>query len=382
MAEEFRIDIGGPLHRLRRAAHLEGLGRWLLLLILAAWAPLVLLTLAERIATGRTEPLVRDFSVHVRLLIALPLFAVGERVLARLVDETVRRLLDEGYVPPASEARVRALLGRVARWRDAAQPESLLLAVAFLAGLAALLNLLPPAGVIHGVSESHYSVVRIWYALFSLPLFQFLLWRSLFRWALWVRLLLGLSRVPLRLLPAHADRHAGIAFLKLPTLAYGSLMTLALSSVLCAGWGTQIVLYGARMETFRPLFGAYVLLAVVVAFAPLVAFVPQLARARLAGNREYGGLVADYTQRFHARWIARADRADLLGTPDIQSLTDLGTSYRENVEHMQVFLFAPRDWVLLLVASFIPAVPLMFLQGSTQEAIKRLLHILVGGLPG
>ena len=43
MAEEFRLGIGGPLHRLERAAHLEPLGRLVPLLVGMTWAPLVVL---------------------------------------------------------------------------------------------------------------------------------------------------------------------------------------------------------------------------------------------------------------------------------------------------------------------------------------------------
>jgi hypothetical protein len=381
MAEELHLGIGGPLYRVARAARVERLGRLLLLMIAITWVPMLLFGLAQRIITARPDPLLRDLSVHARLLVALPLFLVAERLLDRLGVETISRLFDEGYIPSASSVRARALLRRITRWRDATLPESLLLAAALLSGVASLLGLLPAAGAIHGTVESRYTVTRIWYGLVSLPLFQFLLWHSLFRWALWVWALLGLSRLPLRLLPAHADRHAGIGFVKEPTLAYCSLMLLAVSSVLCAGWATQISMYGARLQSFKTLFFGYVLIAVVIAFAPLLMFVPQLVVARIVGRRQYGGLVTDYTSRFYERWIVGANRADLLGTPDIQSFADLGTSYRENIEQMHNLPFSSRDWIVLLIAALIPAVPLLFLEGPAHEVIKRILHLFLGGMP-
>jgi hypothetical protein len=216
----------------------------------------------------------------------------------------------------------------------------------------------------------------------SLPLFQFVLWRSLFRWALWVRVLAGLSRVPLRLLPAHADRRAGLAFLKEPTTAYCALILMAVSSVLCAGWETQIRMYGTEIETFRSLFFAFLLLGVLLAFGPLLLFVPQLFRARMVGLRQYGGLVSDYTHQFHQRWIDRAERPDVLGTSDIQSLADLGTSYRSNIEQMQVLIFSAVDWIALLVAAFVPALPLLLHHGPANDVIRKVLKLVVGGMPG
>jgi hypothetical protein len=382
MPEQFRIGIGGPFHRVERAAHIERLGRLVPLLIGITWVPLMLLTLTEWVVSRQSEPLIRDSSVHARMLVAVPLFVCGERVLDRLCGIAVARLFDEGYVPPSAVTRVRALLGRVAAWRDAVLPELILFAIALLSGIATLLGLSLPAGRIGGVTQSRLGVVRIWYGLVSLPLFQFFLWRSLYRWALWLRLLVGLSRVRLRLLPAHADRRAGIGFLKEPSVGYCAVLLLATSSVLCAAWATQIVLYGSLVGAFKSLFFEFVLLGFVIAFAPLLVFVPHLLRARIAGQQQYGGLVSDYTSRFQDYWIDRKDRSDLLGTSHIQSLNDLGTAYRENIERMQLLLFTPKDCVVLLVASFLPAFPLLFLQGAAHDVITRILRLALGRTPG
>ena len=381
MAEESRVGVGGPFQRVERAVHVEPLRRLIPVLMAITWIPLLLLALAQRLVSGRPDPLFCDLTVHARLLVALPLLVVGERLLDRLATVTTDRLFNEGFVLAAAATRARSLLARVARWRDAALPEGLLLAAALLSGIASLVGVLPAAGAIHGTSESHYTATRIWYSLASLPLFQFLLWHSLFRWALWIRVLVGLSRLPLQLIPAHADRHAGIGFVKFPTLVYCSLMLLATSSVLCAGWATQMTLYGARLESFRPLFIVYALLALLIAVAPLLVFMPQLVVARIVGRRQYGGLVTDYTRRFHERWIQGDDRFGLLGTPHIQSLADLGTSYRENIEQMHALLFTSKDALMLLIAAFIPVIPLLFLQSPAHEVVKRILGLFLGGSP-
>jgi hypothetical protein len=260
-------------------------------------------------------------------------------------------------------------------------PEALLLAGALASGVAALVGVVGPAGAIHGLVESRHGPVRAWYALVSLPLFQFLLWRSLYRWALWVRVLVGLAHAPLRLLPGHADRRAGLAFLKEPTIAYCAVLLTAASSVVCAAWETQIEKYGLGLDAIKPLFFTYVLVGALVAFAPLVLFVPKLVRARILALKSYGGLVSDYTQRFQQQWLERAERPHLLGTPHIQAFSDLGNAYRENVERMQVLLFGPKDWALLLFAACLPAVPLVLLHGSAHELSRRILRLIVGVVP-
>jgi hypothetical protein len=380
MAEECHIGTGGPLHRLERAAHIEGLGRAALLLTAISWLPLAAIALFKWSVFGRAEPFLLDLTIHARLLVALPLFLTANWVLDQLCALTITRLFAEGYIPPEHASRVRAFLRRVEAWRDSTLPEMLMLVSALLVGVATLFGWAGSAGVVTGVVATDHSAVRLWYALVSLPLFQFVLWQSLFRWALWVRLLFVLSRVPLRLLPMHADQRGGIGFVSLPTTAYCATILLASSSILCAGWATQVRHYGVRTETFKPLFFGFVLVGGVLAFAPLLLFVPQLARARVQGRWQFGALVSDYSRRFQERWVG-AQRPDPLGTPDIQSLADLTASYRDNLERMRVLLASPKDIVVLVLAASVPAVPLLFLQHSAHEVVRRIVSMLFRGAP-
>jgi hypothetical protein len=378
VAEEFHIGVGGPFWRLEQAARVEPLRRLAPLAVAITWVPLVVLTAAEWLLQRAPEPLLRDLSVDVRLVVGLPLLLAADRLLNMSARTVVLRLFGEGYIPPAAEERVKRILRGVLRWRDSPVPEALLLAVAIGVGVAALFGLVPPAGTIHGLAESRHGPVRTWYALVSLPIFQFVLWRSLFRWALWVRVLFGLQRVRLRLLPGHADRRGGIGFVKQPTLVYCSLLLFVTSSILCAGWATQMLVYGTRVEAVKPLFFTFVLVGIVIAVAPLIGFIPQLFLGRLAARRRYGNLVSDYTGRFEQRWLEPGERQGLLGAPDIQSFNDLGSAYREGAEKFEVLPFTPRDAIVLLVAALLPALPLMFLQAPAQEVIARLLKLFAG----
>jgi hypothetical protein len=233
----------------------------------------------------------------------------------------------------------------------------------------------------HGVEQSRYGPVRVWYGLVSLPVFLFVAWRSLFQWALWTRVLIGLSRVSLRLLPSHADRRGGIAFLKGPSIAYGVVLLLGVSCALCAGWGSQILLYGAELATLRPLLVAFVLIGIVIAFAPLLFFMPLLAATRRRGLEEFGGLVSDYSRQLERRWAGRRSRPDLLESPSFSGFIDLSTSYRENVEGMQVLLFSLRDAIVLSVVSVLPALPILFTQLPVREVLQRLVGLFAGGMP-
>ena len=378
MAEEFHLGIGGPLHRLERVTHLN-LVRLILAATAIAWVPLLLLSLVEWTIEGRGEPLLRELSIHLRFLVAVPLFLIAERLLDGSCHYAIEQLFGEGFVKPEHVGRVRAMLRQVERWRDSPWPEAVILLGALLVGIATWSGFLHQPGV--APLEAH-GAVGAWYALVSLPLFQFLLWRSLFRWGLWARVLGGLSRVPLRLLAAHADRRGGIAFLKRPSLGYGMLLLLAVGSVLCGRWASEIVQHGAKLSSFKPFFLVFVCVGSLISFAPLLAFVPRLLATRREGRREYEALVSDYSSRFAARWLSGAPRSELLGSADIQSLADLGTTYRETIEKMQPLLFSPKDLILLVVVALLPAIPVLLFEVPAQQVLMRLLHLFTGGLPG
>ena len=86
-AQDFSLVLGGPLYQLWRRTSLAGdalqlLHRRLAVIVLLAWVPLLLLSLAEGNAWGARVrlPFLHDVEIHVRLLFALPLLIVAELV--------------------------------------------------------------------------------------------------------------------------------------------------------------------------------------------------------------------------------------------------------------------------------------------------------------
>jgi hypothetical protein len=379
MSEEFHIGAGGPFHRIERATKLDSLQRIVTFSLLVTWAPLIVLAVAQWFISHRFEPMLRDLSVHARLLVTLPLLFIADRVLDERCYEAVRQLFDQGFVPPDQQPRVRRILASAEHWRDSPLPEGVFLLLAIASGVASLTGLIAPGGFVSGLAASTYGAVRVWYALISLPIFQFVLWRSLFRWALWARVLFDLSGVPLRLSPGHADGRAGIAFLKRPTIAYCTVLLLAVSTALCAGWETQILLEGRKVDTLKPLFFAFLLIGAVIAFAPLLCFVPSLFRARRRGRLTYASLVTTYSRAFEKRWTTTSSPTDLLGNADFQSMADLSSTFRDNVEKMQLVLFGARDCIALVLAAQIPGLPIMLSQLPANEVLKRILHLVMPG---
>src|SRR6266581_4695596 len=97
-SEEFSLVLGGPLYQLllrTRLArpHLDLLQRRVVAITLVAWLPLLVLSALEGRAFGLVGiPFLKDLDAQVRLLVALPLLILAEKIIhERLRADTVAR---------------------------------------------------------------------------------------------------------------------------------------------------------------------------------------------------------------------------------------------------------------------------------------------------
>jgi hypothetical protein len=209
--------------------------------------------------------------------------------------------------------------------------------------------------------------------LVSVPLYQFLLVRWYFRLALWTRFLWQISRIDLKLMPSHPDRVGGLGFLG--NIVYAFTPLLVAHGVLLAGFvADRIFFQGAKLPEFTVEIVGGVGVLVFLVLCPLMVFTGQLARARRTGLGEYGVLAQRYVREFDAKWL-RGDRdpaEPLVGSPDIQSLADLGNSF-ELVRTMRFVPFSKDTVIQLAIVTLAPLLPLTLTMISLEELLKRLL---------
>ncbi len=379
--ENFHLDRGGPFHRLIGATRFGAPRRRAAVAVAFTWLPMMGFELAAVLTHGAREPIVRDLSVHARLLIALPLFVVAEQILDRLGHETVTRLRTEAFLRPPDLARFADVLRRAERLRDAWLPELVLAAAALFIGAGALLGAFAPSGFVHGLDPGReFTPARIWYTLVGLPLFQFFMWRLFWRWAIWIFVMAGLSKFELVLEAAHPDRLGGLAFVRRPLIGFCVVLEFAASCVICAGWATEIQQRGAQISSFLPMFYLVVIGGVAIACAPLLLFTPQLVRARIRGLELYSALGTDAARSFRRRWIARKEGQEpsLLDENDACALIDYSSVFRDTIDKFRVLLVGVRDLVLLVAATALPTIPVLLLKTPPAALIEKLGRILIG----
>jgi hypothetical protein len=366
--EDFHIGEGGLLRRLEARCHLTKLPWQILGVVTITWVPIVALGVLGH------DPLARDLGVHVRLLVAAPVLLYLDLKFPKVCRRTILQLAQQEFIPEAEQPRLTATLRAAARLADSPLPELTLAVVSIGLSVVSLLRLVPLGGI---AGWTGLTPVQLWYAIVALPLFEFLLLRSLWRWAIWVRVLVGLARIDLDLEPTHPDRCGGIAFLRLPAIEYCAMLLFVVASVVCAMWHSRFEL-GATVVSFVPLLLLFAAIAILVAFGPLLMFVPHLERARRAGLADVGGLAAKLGRRFRRRWIRATEvAAEADASADAQALAAIGSSYRNSISRLRLLLFDLHDLIILIVATAIPVVPVMFARVPHEDWMK--IAKLIGG---
>jgi hypothetical protein len=371
---EFHIGEGGILRRFEAAVHLTRLGPQITCALVITWLPVVIFSLVNEWMTGRREPLVHAAGFHVRALVAMPVLLALDHEFPRVCRRALTQLVSQSFVPDVAENRLDRVLQSGKRLADSSAPELILAALALSLGVGELAGVVPFSG---RTRDSGLSVPNVWYALADVPVVQFLLWRSLWRWAIWTRVLIGLARIELDLVPSHPDQRGGISFLCWPSLSYCSVLLFAISSMLCASQVARFTASGVTMKTFAPLLLVFAATGTLIAFGPLLLFSPQLMRVRRRGLIEYGRLGAEYGRGFQRRWFGEQRPGAKIGPRSTQPLSDLAVTYRDTIDRLRLLLFDRRDMVVLLAATLLPMGPVILMR-VPREDWSTLLAMLTG----
>ncbi len=391
MAEppDFSLILGGPLYQLLRRAHLSGdalelLTRRVAVMSLLTWVPLLVLSVAEGHAWGDSVkvPFLFDVDVHARFLLALPLFVVAEIVVHQRMRPVVAAFLTRCLIPDTARAKFEAAVSAAMRLRNSIMAEVLLIVFVYGVGVLVIWRNNAAIDVATWYSESgggrlQPTLAGWWFGLVSLPVFQFILLRWYFRLLIWARFLWQVSRIDLQLIPTHPDRAGGLGFLSIITQAFAPL--LAGQGVVLAGVMANKIFYaGGKLVDFKMEIVALVAVMIFFVIAPLLVFLPLMARTKRAGLSEYGGLAQRYVRDFDQKWLRGGAPANepLVGSADVQSLADMGNSF-EVVKGMRLVPFGKDMVVQLAVISLLPLAPLILTMIPLGELLDRFLQVIV-----
>jgi hypothetical protein len=370
LAHRYRLSRPGMSFRLRR----------ILWLILATWIPLLVLSVVSGHALGSVVdvPLLHDPAVCARFLLVLPALELAEAIVALSLPIQARQFLVSEIVLQRDRPRFDSAVQEVIRIRSSDREEFAIAILSFVLSLTARLLLFSGDSSSWESHETTRTLAGWWYVLVSLPILFFFLLRWLWIFLLWGWFLFRVSRLELQLTATHPDHAGGLGFLGWG-LASFSLILMAVSAVFSSGFFYQILHKNESIDSLKYHVLVFVIIALMVLYAPLLVFVVRMSRCRFSGLLDFSRLVHRYDRRFEEKWIEKKwgeTGETLLGSPDIQAMADIATVYG-HANDMLLIPFDFKGFAVLVAAALLPMIPLLATAIPLKEILAKLGELLV-----
>jgi hypothetical protein len=345
------------------------------------YLPLLLLSMLEGVAWGDKVaiPFLFDFAAFTRFLVAVPILIIAESLIGPKLDEVAFHFVRSGRISEADRELYKNAVQEGIDLRDSKWAEAIVLFIAYAGSVVSMAYFAPTVSNWEWMRTEagvHYTFASWWYALISIPIFQFLVYRWFLRMFNWARFLHRVSRLELKLLPTHPDRAGGIGFVGANQRYFG-LIAFALGAVFAGVFANEIIYEHFPIDTIRIPAIAIAFLLVAFIQLPGFFFYTMLRRTKRRGVFEYGELALKYSAAFQQKWIKgeRDENEQLLGSGDIQSLADLGNSYSV-IQDMKVVPFPIKTSFWLAAAFLGPILPLYLTVMPLDEILETVVKLL------
>jgi hypothetical protein len=361
------------------------------LLSVATYGPMAVAAWWQGLYTGAIDArnFFADYAAYAQFLIALPLFVVAERIVARNTREAALDLIGTGVIGADDLGRLAEAHARVRRRRLSRRPDWLLGALAYWLAYMTFRHELwttPVTPTWHTggsgilLFPGGLTAAGAWAMLVALPLLNYWWLRMAWKIVIWTRYLWDVSRLRLRLIASHPDQTGGIGFISdvqakfaLVLFAYG------ISNV------AAVIAYKVGIEKaslwLPPVWGpavGFVVIAPLLFTLPLFAFTRQLYRAKRRALAAFRDRVRDHADAFEARWLGRDvtsdSRADL---PDVAGLNNLAAVFGR-ITQMRVVPFDLRSFSQLLgstLGSVATALPIVRFEANAKDWLDFIARL-------
>jgi hypothetical protein len=377
--DELSLFGGGLLYRWQVFCRLVSPTQWhltrrLLWTLAVTWLPLVIITAFSQ--PEHLLGLLQDYGVFSRIVIVIPVLLMGQLLMEVRFRVIAVHLQQADLLDDEDQIKIDQVFRVLRRLRDAVLPELIIIAAVLAELLLSGQYKLVAEGawaVTTDDGASRLSVAGWYYLLVSLAIYQFLMLFSFWKWLLWSYLLVRLSRMRLKLVATHLDRHGGLGFLGLAAAAFNPI-ALALSASIASTWRYQILHSDMTLASLRiPVIGLLVLIFL-AELGPMCFFVPRLAILRSKALLDYGVLAQKHASYFHEKWVARAvdwetQRADI---SDVTTLA-FAASY-DRIKRMNPFPVDKGALIGLALAILAPLLPVVLAEIPLSVILRGLLE--------
>jgi len=380
--EYFSISEGGPFNKGAKKIGLNTNAKQIIVALCITWLPLLIITALEgTFYSGVSVPLLKDVAIHVRLLIVLPMLLTIKAIINSKSIDLEKYFSDTLMNDNEKQIVLKKELQRVKRLINSAIPEIIFLLIIIGLTMSPL-----KGGILHETTswrvaveggDTVLSFAGKWVVFVSIPIFQFLILRWLWRYIIWSLFLFRLSNTALNLQPTHPDQVAGLGIVA-DVHKYFGLIFLAINVI---SSGEMIVRITENPDSFQAIRGeaiGNIAVCVVLIFLPLFFFILKLIKTRHQALMDFGNLGSTLSGKFEEEWLRNIpiEKKVLERKVSTSTLQDYSSVYR-STEKMRSVPFRLHDVVTVILILFIPYIPILLIHFSIIELLQKLLGLLV-----
>ena len=225
--------------------------------------------------------------------------------------------------------------------------------------------------------QGKLSMAGTWAILVSLPMFQFLLIRWLWRYLVWMFLLFRFSTKPLKLLPSHADRSGGLGILVLAQRSF-NMVFMACSIVIAGQLAMKVIDDPAAIQKIILLVGSLVVFSLILILLPMFFYTGKLVRVKQRGLLNYSYLASAMSRRFEHDWLNEHPIEKRIEDKQVDpSMAYDYASMFDNLQQMRAAPITIRDLAGMVVMLLVPFTPILFIYFSALELLQKILGLLM-----
>jgi hypothetical protein len=340
-----------------------------------AWLPAAILSAMQ--GWGTLNSFLTDVATQSRVLIVIPLLILAEPPVHARLEAIARQFPRADLISASDLPKFQANWASFEKLHDSAFARIglVLLVIASIVSLEHYLtaDVLMP-WTTGGGGWRYFSPAGVWFvwAIHAILFYLFLLW--VWRTMLWARFLRSVSRLDLRLIPAHPDHLAGLGFVE-SYLRKQFPFGFCVGVVVAGGVANRIIHKAQPLLSFKYMPLVVIITVLLVCVAPLCVFINTLLRARHRGVFEYGALAIAMGQQFEKKWLSRGVREDALHEQDFSATTDL-YSITANVHEIRMVPIGTSNLYTLLAISLTPAIPVALVAVPFDVLMQFIVKLL------
>jgi len=385
-ALDFSISTGGPFYNLLKKIGVQDSNRKLAVAcLLLTWVPLLIITAIEGTLYAGTElPFLKDAAMQARILIALPLLLLINVPIDFKVNTVLKYLSETLLDQNEQQAFVNSALRRSKRLIGSAITEIIIILFVIITTAGFV-----QAGVFAGMEggttswltsalsgNQSLSMAGYWAVCVSIPVFQFLMLRWLWRYIVWTYFIYRFSKSGLDLLPTHADRCGGIGIFILAQKSF-ALIFLAGSIVISGQFIALLLKHPDQFDSLRSTGIGYIVISVVFLLLPLLFFMGNLIQLKNKGLMQLSDLGVKLSRTFEQDWLSDKSATDFVQDPVNPSMVYDYNGMYDNLQQIRVLPVNPRDVISVAVLLFVPFIPVPLIHFSVAEMLQRIAGMLI-----